>query len=279
MSLSYNPLKVFLPIGLVLLAIGARQAGLRLDRQGLPAGGQHAADPVRRVPDDHRRPARRSRRPREQDRRRRCHRHDHDGRRRHPPATRTTSTASTNPIEQRMMRGFFDALDRMLDGLAPTRVLEVGIGEGEVLGRVARALPGRAGRRASTCPTTTLAEQLARRRTRRRCSATPPACRSPTARSTSCSRSRCSSTCPDPRRRSPSSPGSAPARSSRRCPFEPIWRVGNMARRRYVARLGQHPRPRQPLDPLGLPPLRRRPLRRRAGRQPAAVDDGPRRAR
>ena len=26
--------------------------------------------------------------------------------------------ASTNPIEQRMMRGFFDALDAMLDGLS-----------------------------------------------------------------------------------------------------------------------------------------------------------------
>ena len=51
-------------------------------------------------------------------------------------------------------------------------------------------------------------------------------------------------------------------------PFEPIWRAGNLARRRYVARLGQHAGPRQPLDPLGLPPLRRRPLRRRRGPQP-----------
>ena len=32
--------------------------------------------------------------------------------------------------------------------------------------------------------------------------------------------------------------------------------------------LGQHARPRQPLEALGLPPLRRRALRRRAGRSP-----------
>jgi len=48
---------------------------------------------------------------------------------------------STNPIEQRMMRGFLGALDRVLDGLAPTRVLEIGVGEGEVLARVRERFP------------------------------------------------------------------------------------------------------------------------------------------
>ncbi|MGI9051347.1 MAG: class I SAM-dependent methyltransferase [Ilumatobacteraceae bacterium] len=49
--------------------------------------------------------------------------------------------ASTNPIEQRMMRGFMGALDAMLDGLAPRRILEVGVGEGHVLRRVLQRFP------------------------------------------------------------------------------------------------------------------------------------------
>ena len=63
MSLSYNPLKVFLPIGLVLLARRPRQARVRLDRQGLPPRRQHPAHPVRVAAGDHGRPARRSRGP------------------------------------------------------------------------------------------------------------------------------------------------------------------------------------------------------------------------
>lgn len=49
---------------------------------------------------------------------------------------------STNPLEQRMMRGFLGALDGMLDGLSPRRVLEVGVGEGEVMARVRDRFPG-----------------------------------------------------------------------------------------------------------------------------------------
>ena len=49
--------------------------------------------------------------------------------------------ASTNPLERRMMAGFMKALDGMLDGLAPTRILEVGVGEGEVMGRVRERFP------------------------------------------------------------------------------------------------------------------------------------------
>jgi ubiquinone/menaquinone biosynthesis C-methylase UbiE len=47
--------------------------------------------------------------------------------------------ASTNPIEQRMMAGFLAALDEMLDvaaGVEPSRILEVGVGEGHVMRRV-----------------------------------------------------------------------------------------------------------------------------------------------
>lgn len=48
---------------------------------------------------------------------------------------------STNPIEQRMMRGFFDALDHMLDGLSPTTVVEVGAGEGRVTSHLVERFP------------------------------------------------------------------------------------------------------------------------------------------
>jgi SAM-dependent methyltransferase len=49
--------------------------------------------------------------------------------------------ASTNAIEQRMMRGFLRALDGMLDGLSPRRVLEVGVGEGEVMAHLRDRFP------------------------------------------------------------------------------------------------------------------------------------------
>ena len=49
--------------------------------------------------------------------------------------------ASTNPIEQRMMRGFFDALDHMLTGLTPATVVEVGAGEGRVTERLVERFP------------------------------------------------------------------------------------------------------------------------------------------
>ena len=44
--------------------------------------------------------------------------------------------ASTNPIERRMMAGFFAAFDACLDGLRPAVVVEVGAGEGHVTGRL-----------------------------------------------------------------------------------------------------------------------------------------------
>src|ERR671912_427873 len=50
--------------------------------------------------------------------------------------------ATTNPLEQRMMAGFMTALDRILDGLAPTRILEIGVGEGQVMTRVRHRFPG-----------------------------------------------------------------------------------------------------------------------------------------
>jgi ubiquinone/menaquinone biosynthesis C-methylase UbiE len=53
---------------------------------------------------------------------------------------------STNPIEQRMMAGFMATLDRFLDRATadrpPTRILEVGVGEGVVTARLVERFPG-----------------------------------------------------------------------------------------------------------------------------------------
>jgi SAM-dependent methyltransferase len=49
--------------------------------------------------------------------------------------------ASTNPVERRLMHGFFRALDRALPATSPGRILEVGVGEGEVTQRIAARWP------------------------------------------------------------------------------------------------------------------------------------------
>lgn len=49
--------------------------------------------------------------------------------------------ASTNPVERRMMQGFFTSLDSMLDGLEPSLVVEVGAGEGRITERLVERFP------------------------------------------------------------------------------------------------------------------------------------------
>lgn len=49
--------------------------------------------------------------------------------------------ASKNPIERRLMEGFFAALDSCLPATAPGAVLEVGVGEGEVSARLRSRWP------------------------------------------------------------------------------------------------------------------------------------------
>ena len=49
--------------------------------------------------------------------------------------------ASKNPIEKRMMDGFFGALDRMLTGLEPEVVVEIGAGEGRITERLVERFP------------------------------------------------------------------------------------------------------------------------------------------
>ncbi len=49
--------------------------------------------------------------------------------------------ASKNPVERKLMDGFFAALDSSLPRTAPTHILEVGVGEGEVTARLAARWP------------------------------------------------------------------------------------------------------------------------------------------
>ncbi|MCU1358485.1 MAG: methyltransferase protein [Acidimicrobiales bacterium] len=49
--------------------------------------------------------------------------------------------ASKNPVERRLMDGFFAALDASLPRTSPSRILEVGVGEGEVTARLAARWP------------------------------------------------------------------------------------------------------------------------------------------
>jgi ubiquinone/menaquinone biosynthesis C-methylase UbiE len=48
---------------------------------------------------------------------------------------------SANPIERRLMKGFFAALDALLPEKPPQTILEVGLGEGEILRRVQQRYP------------------------------------------------------------------------------------------------------------------------------------------
>ena len=49
--------------------------------------------------------------------------------------------ASKNPVERRLMTGFFASLDAMVPSAPPDSVLEVGVGEGEVSSRLAARWP------------------------------------------------------------------------------------------------------------------------------------------
>jgi ubiquinone/menaquinone biosynthesis C-methylase UbiE len=67
----------------------------------------------------------------------------HDAR---PSATPTGNSydkyGARHPVERRLVGGFLRALDDVLPPVAPTRVLEVGAGEGEISDRVRSRYPG-----------------------------------------------------------------------------------------------------------------------------------------
>ena len=146
---------------------------------------------------------------------------------------------STNPIEQRMMRGFFAAFDLFLDQTRPSRILEIGVGEGVVTSRVIERFPG--------VPVIGLdlpdEDLVAQWRSRELSCAFGDASWLPF---------------PDDAfdlvmaievfEHLPDPPA-AMAELARVCsgaiiasvPFEPIWRIGNMARGRYFRALGNTP--------------------------------------
>jgi SAM-dependent methyltransferase len=147
--------------------------------------------------------------------------------------------ASTNPLEQRMMRSFMVALDGMLDGLVPRRVLEIGVGEGHVMARVRERFPG-VPLVGLDVPDEALSDEW--RRAGLPCMFGD------------------ATTLPFPDDafdlvlaievlEHVPGPDAALAELARVCsgtlvasvPFEPIWRAGNLARRRYVGDWGNTP--------------------------------------
>ena len=147
--------------------------------------------------------------------------------------------ASKNPIEQRMMAGFFDALDGMLDGLRPNVVVEIGAGEGRITERLVERFPS-ATVVGLDLPDTDLADEWE--------SIDVPMFFGDATRMPFVDASidlvvglEVLEHIPEPER--------ALADIARVCrgtailsvPREPIWRVGNIARGRYVSALGNTP--------------------------------------
>ena len=267
MSLSYNPLKVFLPIGLVLLAVGLAKLVLRLGRQGLPPRRQHPAHPVRVAAGDHGRPARRSRGPGDQ-----------------APVAGPTGVNSriwAGIVPRAHLGGIFrntwkrsrpesgirvtvptgntydkygtDEPDRAADdaglhgrprwhartGSRPGGSSRSASARGTSRSGSANGSPRRRSS-ASTCPTMS-SPGSGGRPISPACSATRRGCRHPTARSTSCSRSRFSSTSRIRTRPLDELARVCAGTLIASVPFEPIWRAGNLARGRYVRDLGNTP--------------------------------------
>jgi SAM-dependent methyltransferase len=147
--------------------------------------------------------------------------------------------ASKNPIERRMMEGFFAALDRMLSGLAPDVVVEIGAGEGRITERLVERFP-KATVVGLDLPDTNLAEEWDEIEV--------PMFFGDATRMPFVDRSidlvvglEVLEHVPNPER--------ALADIARVCrgttivsvPREPIWRAGNIARGRYVKALGNTP--------------------------------------
>ena len=146
--------------------------------------------------------------------------------------------ASSNPIERKLMGGFFDALTASLPEQAPETILEVGVGEGEVSARLRELYPD-ARSSAATCPTTSsrpTGGQGAQRHVRRHRAAAVPRQDLRPGHGHRGARARV---------RPAGRPGRAgpPARSRLvlSVPREPVWRVANMARGKYIGALGNTP--------------------------------------
>jgi ubiquinone/menaquinone biosynthesis C-methylase UbiE len=151
--------------------------------------------------------------------------------------------ASTNPVEQRMMRGFFAALDGMLDTAAregdPATIVEVGAGEGKITARLAERFP-HATITGLDLPDDDLAAEWG--------DSTPPMLFGDATRLPFADASVDLVVGLEVLEHIPS-PERALADIARVCrgmvivsvPREPIWRIGNMARGRYFRSLGNTP--------------------------------------
>jgi SAM-dependent methyltransferase len=160
-----------------------------------------------------------------------------------PPAVPTGNTydkyATTNALERRMMQGFMAALDATLDGLTPRRILEVGVGEGHVTRRVRERFPA-ATLVGVDLPSAELAGQW---------QAAGLACLFGDATRLPVPDGAVDLVLAIEVLEHIAEPDDALAELARVCsgtlvasvPFEPIWRLGNLIRRRYVGQLGNTP--------------------------------------
>ncbi len=147
--------------------------------------------------------------------------------------------ASTNPIEQRMMRGFFAGLDRFLEGQQPSRILEVGVGEGIVSQRLHDGFPG-VTVIGVDLPDVELAQEWAERGV---AAMFGDATSLPFADDTFdlVLAIEVLEHVPGPDRALDELARVCSSTLVASVPLEPIWRIGNMARGRYLGRLGNTP--------------------------------------
>jgi ubiquinone/menaquinone biosynthesis C-methylase UbiE len=147
--------------------------------------------------------------------------------------------ASQNPVERRMMEGFLRTLDGMLASLHPSAVLEVGVGEGEILQRVRSRFP-EARLQGIDLPDDDLQREWEARQLP--CEfGDATAMRFADGEFDLVMAIEVLEHVPQPER--------ALADMARVCngtvifsvPFEPVWRAGNMARGRYLKQMGNTP--------------------------------------
>lgn len=146
---------------------------------------------------------------------------------------------SQNRIERKMMDGFLSTLDRMVGGLQPAKVLEVGCGEGEILQRLASRFPEASVQGIDLPDDELVGEWASRQVTAEFGDAT--AMRFADGEFDLVLAIEVLEHIPQPER--------ALREMARVCngtvvfsvPFEPIWRAGNMARGRYLKQWGNTP--------------------------------------
>ena len=170
------------------------------------------------------------------------------------------------------MASFLARLDEALPAAAPPRILEVGVGEGEVADRVARRFPD-AFVTGIDLPDPTLAEHWSSKRFAASF-ADIGSLPFPDDSFDLVLAIEVLEHVPDP-----AAALRELGRVARRdvvlsVPREPIWRVGQHGPGQVLGRPGQHARPHPALEPVGVRAARRRAPRGRHGAQPDAVDDG-----